>query len=234
MLTAKVCVRYEGDWTAQLAAHDVFAEFVASTFRDRRYLGIMALSCREDDLEDVLDVIESHRMIDTLDVVERYDADTRGRVSSTLFLRGRLTEFTPLQTLLYEGFLPIGPTTLEHGRECFDLLLDDRDELSKAVELLGEFGDVNVERISSDFSHEVTPSHAEWQELLASIPERRREILNLALEQGYFEIPREVTLEELAAQMDITKTTASTHLRKAERQLVEFLLPYVNLAVDRE
>jgi predicted DNA binding protein len=234
MLTAKVCVRYEGDWTAQLAAHDVFAEFVASTFRDRRYIGIMALDCRENDLDDVLDVIESHRMIDTLDVVERYDADTRGRVSSTLFLRGRLTEFTPLQTLLYEGFLPIGPTTLEHGRECFDLLLDGRDELSKAVELLGEFGDVNVERISNDFSHEVTPSHAEWQELLASIPERRREILNLALEQGYFEIPREVTLEELAAQMDITKTTASTHLRKAERQLVEFLLPYVNLAADRE
>lgn len=234
MLTAKVCVRYEGDWTAQLAAHDVFAEFVASTFRDRRYIGIIALDCREDKLDDVIGIIESHQMIDTLDVVERYDADTQGRTSSTLFIRGRLTEFSPLQTLLYEGFLPIGPTTLEHGRECFDLLLDDREELSKAVELLGEFGEVTVERISSDFRHEITPSHAEWQELLSSIPDRRREILNLALEQGYFEIPREVTLEELAEKMGITKTTASSHLRKAERQLVQFLVPYMNLAAEQE
>jgi predicted DNA binding protein len=39
-------------------------------------------------------------------------------------------------------------------------------------------------------------------------------------------------LEELAEQMDITKTTASNHLRKAERSLMEFLVTYVNLAAD--
>jgi predicted DNA binding protein len=232
MLTAKVCVRYEGDWTAQLASYGVFAEFLASTFRDRRYLGIMAFDCDDDDYDAVVDVIESHHMIDSLEVLERYDADTHGRVSATLFLRGQLTEFTPLQTLLYEGFLPIGPTTLEDGRECFDLLLDDRDELSKAIELLEEYGTVSVERISEEFRREIVPSHAEWQALLTAIPPRRRELLNRAVDQGYFEIPRAVTLEELADQMDITKTTASTHLRKAERQLVEFLLPYINLAVE--
>lgn len=41
-----------------------------------------------------------------------------------------------------------------------------------------------------------------------------------------------MTLEEIADEMDITKTTASNHLRKVERQLVEFILPYVNLAVQ--
>jgi predicted DNA binding protein len=135
---------------------------------------------------------------------------------------------------MYEGFLPIGPTSLKNGRECFDLLLHDRDELSKAVELLSEFGSVSVERITEDFRREVVPSRAEWQELLASIPPRQRELLNLALDQGYFEIPREITLEELAAEMEITKTTASTHLRKAERTLIEYLLPYVNLAAEAD
>lgn len=229
MLTAKVCVRYEGDWTAQLESYDVFAEFLASTFRDRRYIGIVALET--SSFEEALEVVEAHRMVDTVDIVERYDAEAQGKTAATLLLRGDLLEFTPLQTLLYEGFLPLGPTKLEYGRECFDLLLEDREELSKATTLLESFGEVSVERISQDFRREVVPSAAEWQELLASIPPRQRELLNEAVERGYFEIPRETTLEEIADAMGITKTTASNHLRKAERTLVEFLLPYINLAI---
>jgi len=229
MLTAKVCVRYEGDWTAELETHDVFAEFLASSFSGRRYIGIMALETSA--FEDAVAVIEGHRMVDTVDVVEQYDAETEDRTAATLLLRGDLTEFTPLQTLLYEGFLPLGPTKLEHGRECFDLLLEDREELSMATSLLRSFGDVTVERISKDFRREIVPSPAEWQELLSTIPPRQREFLDRAVESGYFEIPRETTLEELAAEMDITKTTASNHLRKAEKTLITFLQPYINLAV---
>lgn len=230
MLTAKVCVRYEEDWTAQLARYNAFAEFLASTFRNRRYIGIMALET--DDMDASLAVIEDHRATDEVDVLERYEREHADRESATLFVRGSLTEFTPLQTLLYEGFLPIGPTKLEDGRECFDLLLNDREELSKATEVLSEFGPVAVERISNEFNRQVTPSTAEWQELLGSIPPRQRELLTLALQEGYFDIPRETTLEELAAKMDITKTTASNHLRKAERSLMKFLVTYVNLAAD--
>jgi predicted DNA binding protein len=76
------------------------------------------------------------------------------------------------------------------------------------------------------------PSRSEWQELLSSIPPRQREFLNTAVERGYFEIPRQVTLEEIADEMDVTKTTASNHLRKIERKLIRFLLPYINLAVQ--
>ena len=230
MLTAKVCVQYEGDWTAELERYGVFAEFLASTFRDRRYIGIVAVET--EDLDPVVDVIESHRMTDSVEVLERYDQSRSDRTAATLLLEGDLVEFTPLQTLMYEGFLPLGPTELTDGRECFDLLLSDRDELSDAVELLSEFGHVSVDRISPDFRREVVPSHAEWQELLSSIPSRQRDILNKAVELGYFEIPREVTLEELADELGITKTTASTHLRKAEGKIIEVLMSSINLAVS--
>lgn len=230
MLTAKVCVRYEEDWTAELARYGAFAEFIASTFRNRRYIGIVALEA--DDVDAALDVVRDHPGTETIEILERYEVDHSGRESVTFFIRASLSEFTPLQTLLYEGFLPIGPTKLEDGRECFDLLLNDRDELSKATEVLSEFGAVSVERISNDFSRQVTPSAAEWQELLGAIPARQRELITLALEEGYFEIPRETTLEELAEEMGITKTTASNHLRKVERSFMEFLVSYVNLAAN--
>lgn len=231
MLTAKVCVQYDGDWTAELASEDVFGEFLASTFRNNRYIGMLAIDA--PDCETVLDIVRSHETVETADLVEQYETH-EGRCAATILLRGRLTEVTPLQALMYEGFLPIGPTQLVDGKECFDLLLNDRDELTKAIELLSEFGNVVVERITQDFRREIMPSRAEWQELLSSIPPRQREFLNTAAEEGYFEIPREVTLEELADEMGITKTTASNHLRKAERELVEFVLPYINLAVDAE
>lgn len=230
MLTAKICVRYDGDWTAQLQSHNVSGEFLASTFQNRHYTGMMALETNEFDT--VLDIIRTHEDTDTVDVIERYDAGSPGRTAATLLLRGSLSEFTPLQTLLYEGFLPLGPTRLEEGRECFDLLLENRDELSTATTLLDEFGTVTVERLSQDYSRQIVPSEAEWQELLNSIPSRQRELLNIAFELGYFEIPRGVTLEEIAEEMGITKTTASNHLRKAQREVFHFLLPYVNLAMD--
>lgn len=230
MLTAKVCVRFEGDWTAELRQYDVFGEFLASTFRNRRYIGLMSL--KTDDLEATCDVIRSHQDIETVDILETYERNDLSRTAATLFLRGNLSQFSPLQTLMYEGFLPLGPTKLEKGCECFDLLLEDRDELSNAIDILREFGEVHIERISQEFRREITPSSAEWQELLASIPNRQRQLLNLALEEGYFDIPRRVTLEELAGEMDITKTTASNHLRKAEKRVMEFLIRYIDLAAD--
>ena len=228
MLTSEVRVRYDGDWTAQLAEYDVFGEFIASTFRNHRYIGMLALETNE--YEESLNVIRSHKMVDSIDVVERYDT-SEGRSAATILLRGRLTELTPFQALMYEGYLPIGPTKLKNGCEYFNLLLGDREELAKAIELLFDFGTVSVERITRDFRREIMPSRAEWQELFASIPPRQREFLNTAVEKGYFEIPREVTLEELAKEMGITKTTASNHLRKAEHTLITFVLPYINLAV---
>src|SRR6056297_392720 len=108
MLTAKVCVRYEEDWTAELARYGAFAEFIASTFRNRRYIGIVALEA--DDIDAALDVVRGHPGTETIEILERYEVDHSSRESVTFFIRASLSEFTPLQTLLYEGFLPIGPT----------------------------------------------------------------------------------------------------------------------------
>jgi predicted DNA binding protein len=232
VLTAKVCVQYEGDWTAALGPYGVFGEFLASTFHEEGYVGLVALETT--DFAEVVATIEGHETVDELELVERYPVDRTDRTTGTLYLQGSIDETTPLQTLLRHGYLPLGPTKLEHGRECFDLLLTDRSALASVTDMLDTFGPVEVERISQEFRREITPSTAEWQELLSAIPPRQREVLNLALERGYFEVPRDVTLAEIADEMDVTKTTASNHLRKAQGRLMEFLVRHVNLAASDE
>lgn len=51
-------------------------------------------------------------------------------------------------------------------------------------------------------------------------PEQSR-VLELAAEEGYYETPRETTLDELAAELNCPRSTVSYRLRKAEAALVE-------------
>lgn len=227
MLTAKICVTFEDDWTADLGRFDVSAEFLASRFRDRHYIGLLAIET--DRFDAVVDLIGSHPTIESVDPVERIEVES-GQWAGTLFIEGQLDEATPLQRILAEGFLPLRSATLENGRECFDLLLADRDELARATAILEAFGPVTLERVTEGFRREIVPSRTEWQAILQTMPSRRREILDAAIEEGYYEIPRSITLDELAECQGISKSTASDHLRKAEKEVLEFMLPYLKRA----
>ena len=196
MLSVRIRVNYEGDWTADLRGYDVSGQFLASTFRGRRYLGIMSLDLTEENFDDVLRTIREHDNTESLDVIESSQFQYRDRLTVTVLIRGNFMEYTPLQILLYEGYLPFGAFgELENGQMVFDLLVEDRESISEAVNLLREFGSVQVERITKDFQTHVVPSVTEWQNLLQSFSDRQREILDTAIEMGYYERPRETTLK---------------------------------------
>ena len=234
MLTAKLSVKYEDDWTSTLVNYDVSGEFLASTFRDRRYFGLLALEVATSDYEDVIEIIREHDSTMSIDIVEKYSVGGVDRLSATLLIRSQHFEYTPLQVLLHEGFIPLGGFgELHNGNESFDLLLSSRKDLSEAVELLERFGPVKIEYVSSDFQRQTTPSVTEWTELFETVTPRRRRVLNKALEAGYFDIPRGSTLQEIADDLGIAKTTASQHLRKAEQDIMQFFIQYINISADK-
>lgn len=49
----------------------------------------------------------------------------------------------------------------------------------------------------------------------------QREALPTAYELGYFEIPRKASLEDFAAELDISASSASERLRRAQTQVIE-------------
>lgn len=53
------------------------------------------------------------------------------------------------------------------------------------------------------------------------LTERQREVLSTAVERDYFDVPRGVTAEELAAEFDLDKSTVLEHIRRGERNLLE-------------
>lgn len=53
------------------------------------------------------------------------------------------------------------------------------------------------------------------------LTDRQHEALRIAYERGYFDIPRQASLEDVAAELDISPSSVSERLRRAQTQLIE-------------
>jgi predicted DNA binding protein len=62
---------------------------------------------------------------------------------------------------------------------------------------------------------------------IASLSARQREALLLATEEGYYEIPRNVTTETLAGALGINRRTFEDHLRRAENKIIGNVANYL-------
>lgn len=68
------------------------------------------------------------------------------------------------------------------------------------------------------------PGTSDGTDPLAELTDRQREALATAHEGGFFERPKAANSDELAATLDITRSTFLQHLRAAERKVFDALL----------
>jgi len=173
-------------------------------------------------------MVRTHETVTDFEVIERIDPGIGTAESITLLVKSRFREFPPLEILTYEGFLPISIPTIEDGMIHYDLVIENREDLQAAVELLEGFGSVSVEYISDEFKYHTSPTDEEFERLIDDISPRQLEILALGASMGYFEDTRRVTIQDLADELDITNTTASKHLREARLNVLEFVAGYLD------
>jgi predicted DNA binding protein len=108
----------------------------------------------------------------------------------------------------------------------FDLWVPDRESL-------GHFRDRCDDAALSLSIHSMYNDEPQVVGDVYGLTEYQREILQLAVRRGYFTIPREVTLSELAAELDLSSQAASERLRRGIRTLVQTVLDDQSLD-DRE
>lgn len=111
--------------------------------------------------------------------------------------------------------------------EFTDTEWDDGEKLR--VTLLGE--DRTLQRVVSnapdavDISLEETGDYQpDLDEVAALLTDRQHEILQTAVELGYYEVPRETTHSEIAATLDVAPGTISEHLQKIESKVLSPLV----------
>jgi len=109
--------------------------------------------------------------------------------------------------------------TRDGNAERWRILMEDEKKVGMLYDTLGS---LLQDGLSFHFEH-VGDVSAPLLSLFDSIsvrPEQSR-VLELAAEKGYYETPRETTLDELASELDWPRSTVSYRLRRAEAALVE-------------
>ena len=91
-----------------------------------------------------------------------------------------------------------------------------RGESQESIAEFREYCQENDIPISITAVHAMLPIQGEGYELT----ETQREALVLAYERGYFDTPRETSLEEIADELGITQQSLSSRLRRGHRRLI--------------
>jgi predicted DNA binding protein len=88
--------------------------------------------------------------------------------------------------------------------------------LRRVIEETRALVDVEIKRLGN-----YDPSE---ERAFADLTERQRTVLRVAVEEGYYEEPRQVTYEDIAAQLDCSAGTVGQHLRRIEARLMSTLV----------
>lgn len=126
----------------------------------------------------------------------------------------------------------IPPIIYREGKEILRLIITTEEidlflEKLKASKTDLHYDVVNINHIK-EFDMEY-PFYLSLQELLENLTDKQLNSILLAYENGYYEIPRKITLEELAEKEKINRKTFEEHLRKSENKLMRNLLPAISL-----
>jgi predicted DNA binding protein len=62
--------------------------------------------------------------------------------------------------------------------------------------------------------------HPDDGRAIAGLTNRQREVLEAAVEKGYYEVPRQATYEDIAEVCDCTVGTVGEHLNRIESQII--------------
>ena len=113
------------------------------------------------------------------------------------------------------------PTIYRQGWEHYTVVAFDEEDIRALLDDLRS--DREIELLSKTSISEKQIPHsmlAPANQLFENITDRQLAALQLALESGYYEQPRQTSLRELAGQTAVARSTYEEHLRKAENKLL--------------
>jgi predicted DNA binding protein len=123
------------------------------------------------------------------------------------------------------------PSLIKGGWEQYRVFSYGKENLNLIVnEIQAQGGEVKVlslKQLAYGLPDPFLPSSS----ILAGLTDRQISTLAEAFCHGYFEEPSQVSADNLANRMGVSRSTFSEHLRKAERKLIANLYPVIRLAV---
>lgn len=159
------------------------------------------LWARNGSLEHIEDVFRAEDGIESFSVVETVDDEALVRVEW-------VESFTNLLDVMAETGATILDGEGRAGTWRFRLRFDDREDLTAF------YRRCTARKISIDLKSIHNTGHRSDVGAERGLTDAQRVTLQVATERGYFEVPRRITLTELAGELDVSDTAVSQRLRR--------------------
>jgi len=163
------------------------------------------------------DVDATRAALDDLSEVVGYEITTIDENTFYAYVKSTATAIARglMDTFTRGSLLVVPPVECNRDGTLAMTLVGSSPEVQAAIDGVPEEVETTVERIGGD---EMSRDAA-----AARLSERQREAVRTGIEVGYYATPRAVTIEDVAAAMDCSPSTAAEHLRKAETKLIRGL-----------
>lgn len=201
-----------GPWIADVSREHPEATFRVLTAIPGEDEGIALVGIHGTELEGVLEEVETHDTVIAFEVLQLTDASATIQIetsSPTILVAARRS-----------GISVEMPVEIQDGTASVDV--------AGAHDKLSELGD-QLTAMGLDFDVEYIHERRQPEQLLTY---RQQELLRTAVEEGYYDTPRECTLTELAAEAGIAKSTCSDVLHRIEETVVKSFLEDLPPRID--
>lgn len=166
--------------------------------------------------DEILDVIRS-----TVGVEGQASQVNEGIIVTKDCLRKRASGFLE-EYVQSAGCLLISPLRYERGKKRFQIIALKPAHISSFYQKLVE----DEKSVTVRSKREIqTVEHNEPliapKNIVPDFTQRQRQVIEMAYEDGYYDIPRETTTTELADELGIGRRTVEEHLRRGEKKLID-------------
>jgi hypothetical protein len=125
------------------------------------------------------------------------------------------------------------PAVYKDGWGYFRLLTFDEDNTRPLFRDFSQRGPTELIK-KRELTLSVLPTSVWVNSLFAELTQKQIYSLLKAHRYGYYSTPRQVTTENIANALGISRSTYEEHLRKAENRIMQALVPYLQLYAEGE
>ncbi|MBD3228575.1 MAG: hypothetical protein GF329_10340 [Candidatus Lokiarchaeota archaeon] len=175
---------------------------ILSMYLIRNNYGNILINLRGNNLSLILKRLKSHESVIEYNLISE--------TSNSLLLNVKIRNPWLLMSTIENEVVFKFPISIINGWSEWELYAD-RGKLYSLFKNLESLG-INL-KLKSIGKHEKKP-------ILTS---RQNEILTIAMNEGYYQVPREITLDDLAKKVQVAPSTLSEMIRKINKKLVNLI-----------
>ncbi|QLD89545.1 helix-turn-helix domain-containing protein [Natronomonas salina] len=173
---------------------------------------------RGTEVEDIEAAFTEHPGVKDIQLVDSVQDEYLLRVEWSL-------EYDDVLSVLTETDIPLIKATGTNKEWTFDIRGDSRSDVAAFHSRCREVGIP----VTLTALHDLTPVETETE---AALTDKQEEALVLAFDRGYFETPREVTMEELGDEFGISQQAVASRLRNGIKHILDDTLPETEQSND--